>query len=55
MAARDYLLGIGIVILVLGLFGLLVASGAPDVAIAVGGFALAGVAIWLGWRRRPDA
>ena len=52
MTARGYLLGIGIVIVVLGVFGLLVASGVPDVAIAVGGFALAGAAIWLGWRRR---
>lgn len=51
---HDLLLKLGGAILVLGLFGLLVSSGLPDVALIVGGFGLAAGALWLGLRLRPD-
>ncbi len=45
---------LGVAAIVLGVFGLLLESGLPDLALVAGGFAVAALAIWLGLRVRGD-
>jgi hypothetical protein len=45
---------LGVAAIVLGVFGLLLGSGLPDLALVAGGFAVAALAIWIGLRVRGD-
>lgn len=51
---HDLVLKLGAAAIILGLFGLLLSSGLPDMALVIAGFGVAVGAIVLGLRLRPD-
>ncbi len=50
----DFILKLGSAAIVLGLFGLLLAAGLPDLVLVAIGFAVAALALGLGMKLRPD-
>jgi len=52
--SSSIVLRLGLAAIVLGLFGLLLSAGLPDVALVAIGFAVAASAVGLGLWLRPD-
>lgn len=50
----NRIFALGIAAIVLGLFGVLSSSGLPEWVPAAAGFAVAALALWLGFRLRKD-
>ncbi len=53
--SSSIVLRLGLAAIVLGIFGLLLEAGLPDLALVAIGFAVAVAAVGLGLWRRPDA